>query len=429
MNHNMTLTCSTCSKDVDFRLGMSNRDLQPFSLACPHCSALINITIGKGVGFKLEGAEQLSERQYGRFDGRNPFVDMHLDFPVYFGSYVMGATPFMVAIQMLQKSAEEKNIGNPMEFYQFHNSRLNQLNHFREKAEKIRNIIRLYHGQDKKLFKKQVGEFINTKESASLLPQDVNATLYKFISFVFLPFLDHHTITKFVEDLGSFVMNLAQATNGEFDKFVDRLIDTKFLHNIQRDALKLYPEIYDAELPLRPALLLDFINFYDRNKVAARVSNEDFDTYKDLYKDIAEVLGRQLVLVAGLNNLYHRGNYDEFAKPEHGAALSALDKFADKTLSDKFKYLDDCWYVISKDVVDTGVRNAISHYTAKYDPVSQVITYYPDKEGVRQEKGETMYFLDFMRMILQLFREVHYLHHVIKMLFYYEHLIRSKARE
>jgi hypothetical protein len=429
MNHNITLTCTTCKKDTDFRLGMSNRDVQPFSLACPHCSALINITLGQGIGCNLEGAEQLSERQYGKFDGRNPFVDMHLDFPVYFGPYVMGQTPFMMAIKMLQKSAKAMNVKNPMELYQFHNNRLNQLNYFHEKSDRIRTIIRLYHGVDKKLFKDQVGEFLNTEENGSLLPQDVNATLYKFISFVFLPFLDHHTITKFVEELGPFVMDLTQTTNGAFDRFIDRLTETKFLHNIQRDCLKLYPEIYDAELPLRPALLLDFINFYDRNKVAARVSNEDFDTFKDLYKDIAEVLGRQLVLVAGINNLYHRGNHDEFAKPEHGAALSSLDKFADKTLSDKFKYLDDCWYIVNKDVVDTGVRNAISHYTATYDPVSQVITYYPDKEGVRQERGEVMYFLDFMRMILQLFREVHYLHHVIKFLFYYEHLIRSKSRE
>lgn len=428
MNHNMTLTCSTCAKDIDFRLGMSNRDVQPFSVACPHCSALINLTITQGAGFELEGAEQLPDRQHGPFNGKNPFVDMHLDFPVYFGPYVMGATPFMVALQMLQRSAKEMNVESGMELYKFHNDRLDQLNFFCEKSDKIRTIIRLYHGADKKLFKNQVGEFLKTKEDGSLLPQDLNATLYKFISFVFLPFLDHHTITKFVNDLGPFIMNLGQTTNGAFDKFIDRLIETTFLHNIQRDCLKLYPEIYDAELPLRPALLLDFINFYERNKVAARVSNEDFDTYKDLYKDIAEVLGRQLVLVAGLNNLYHRGNHDEFAKPEHGAALSSLDKFADKTLSDKFKYLDDCWYIVSKDVVDTGVRNAISHYTATYDPVSQVITYYPDKEGVRQERGEVMYFLDFMRMILQLFREVHYLHHVIKILFYYEHLIRSKAR-
>lgn len=427
MNHNITLTCSTCEKDIDLRLGMSNRDVQPFSLACPTCSALINITIGYGFGCKIEGAEQLSERQYGLFDGRNPFIDMHLDFPVYFGPYVLGATPFLRAIQMLEESAKHMNV-DATELYQFHNSRLNQLNYFYNKSEKIRTIIRLYHGKDKKLFKNQVGAFLEKEEDDSLLPQDVNATLYKFISFVFLPFLDHHSISEFVEELGPFIMGLANTHKSNFDEFIDRVRNTNFLSNIQRDTLSLYPEIYDAELPLRPALLLDFINSYGRNKVAARVSSEDFETYKDLYKDIAEVFGRQLVLVAGLNNLYHRGNFNHFSKPLDGSALASLDKFADKTLSDKFKYLDDCWYKIGKDAVDTGVRNAISHFTATYDPVSQIVTYYPDKEGVKQDRGESMFFLDFMRMILELFREIHYLHHVIKILFYYEHLIRSKSR-
>lgn len=429
MNHNITLTCDICEKDIDFRLGMSNRDIQPFSLACPHCSTLINITISQGAGIAIEGAKQLQERQYGLFDGRNPFVDMHLDFPVYFGPYLMGMTPFLVAFQMIQQSAEEMDIKDPMQVLQLHNSRLNQLNALHKKSDMIRKIIQLYHGGDKKLFKKQVGNFLKIEENDSLLPQDVNATLYRFISFVFLPFLFHSVIKDFVNEFGALMMRLQYSKGEALNVFVDRLHETKFLHTVQRDCLKLYPEIYDAELPLRPALLLDFINNYERNKVAARVSNEDFVTYKDLYKDIAEVLGRQLVLVAAINNIINRGNYNEFAKPDHGAALSSLDKFADKTLSDKFKYLDDCWYNISKDVVDTGVRNAIAHYTATYDPVSQIVTYYPEKEGVRQEQGEVMYFLDFMRMLLQLFREVHYLHHVVKSLLYYEYLIRSKQRE
>ncbi|AGI82771.1 hypothetical protein G655_19275 [Pseudomonas aeruginosa B136-33] len=37
-----------------------------------------------------------------------------------------------------------------------------------------------------------------------------------------------------------------------------------------------------------------------------------------------------------------------------------------------------------------------------------------------------MYFLEFMRMLLVAFREMHYLHHVIKCLFYYEYIIRQK---
>lgn len=427
MNHNMTLTCDVCSKDIDFRLGMSNRDIQPFSVACPHCSSLISITFTNGKGMKITGAASLDTHQYGVFDGRNPFVDMHLDFPVYFGPYVRGMTPFLMAVEMISESAKQVDFGNPIEILQFHTGRLNQLNHFRKDSDKIRTIIGLYHGRDKKLFRDKVAQFLKTKVSESLAPEDINATLYTFISFVFLPFLVHDNISDFVHEFTRFMMNLAQEKNAAFNKFIDRIDDTKFLYSIQRDCLKLYPEIYDAELPLRPALLLDFINGYDRNKVAARVSNEDFNTYKDLYKDIAEVLGRQLILVAGINNLYHRGDHDLFLKPDNGAALSSLDKFADKTLSEKFKYLDDCWHDISKDVLDTGVRNAIAHYTAIYDPVSQIITYYPEKEGVRQERGEVIYFLDFMRMLLLLFREVHYLHHVIKALFFYKFIIRKKT--
>ncbi len=57
---------------------------------------------------------------------------------------------------------------------------------------------------------------------------------------------------------------------------------------------------------------------------------------------------------------------------------------------------------------------------------TQKITYYPKGGKIEPTTGHTIYFLDFMRMILVIFREMHNLHHLIKCLFYYEHLIRSK---
>lgn len=426
MNFTMTLTCKTCDQDIDCRVGMSNRSIQPLSFACPHCSALIYLTLTAGKGFVYEGVKQDNQKQYGLFDGRNPFVDLHLDFPVRFGQYTPGLTPFIVAMNMI--SGDDEQGVEKIALYQFHNTRLNQLNHFHEKAQEIRTILRLYSGKNKQLFKKRVGQFLNVELGVSLKPEDVNAALYLFVSHVFLPFVHHPSVKSLVEDFTALTINLAERHEQAFNTFVDYLMDTNFLHTVQKDCLDLYPEIYDAELALRPALFLDFVKDYERNKVAARVSNRDFKAYKDLYKDIAEVFGRQLVLVAAINNIIHRDGYNNFAKPEHGNALSSIDKFADKTLSDKFKYLDNCWYKLDSTVVDTSVRNSIAHFTAEYDEISQIITFYPEKEGVRQEKGETMFFMDFMRMILMLFREVHYIHHVIKSLFYYEYLIRSKRR-
>ena len=430
MNSNMTLTCDTCAEDIDCRIGYSNRDVQPLSFACPHCEALICITLeithAPDSHFEFSGVKLLEDHQYGRFDGRNPFVDLHLDFPVWFGEYVMGMTPYMVAMQKISVAGTDS--GERFMLMRRHGDRVDQLNFFRTKANEIKTILKLYSGKNKQLFKKRVEQFIEADLGPSLLPQDINAALYTFVSFVFLPFVNFREVSQLVDNFTHRVMALSSNQGPEFDAFVDYIIETGFLKNLQKDCLDLYPEIYEAELPLRPALFLDLIEGYERNKIAARVSTKDFVAYKDLYKDLSEVFGRQLVIVAGINNIIHRNGHNNFAKPKDGAALSSLDKFADKTLSDKFKYLDDCWYPFDRSVVDAGARNAIAHYVAEYNEVTQIVTYYPEKEGTKQERGEKMYFLDFMRMILLLFRELHNIHHVIKSLFFYEYLILGPKR-
>jgi hypothetical protein len=328
----------------------------------------------------------------------------------------------MVAMKELQAAADGDH-ERTTAMLQFHSARLNQLNYFHDRADEVRTIIRLYHGKNKQLFKKRVSQFVEDDQGPSLEPQDINASLYTFISFVFLPFVNFEGIKALVEGFS----NMATALHSlPFSNFVGDVIDSGFLSNLQRDSLKLYPEIYDAEMPLRAALYLDLIKKEESTKTAARVSTRDFMSYKDLYKDIVEVLGRQIILVAGINNVIHRKDHNKF-KVVDGGALSSLEKFAAKTLSEKFKYLDDCWYAIDKSVVDAGVRNSIAHNNVQYDEISQVITYFPNGGGIEQSEGQEMHFLDFMRLILVLFREMHDLHHLIKCLFYYEYLARRQV--
>lgn len=424
MNTNLTLTCDVCNKDTDCRIGYSNRKLQPLSFACPHCISLMYVTLdvtdAPESKFDFVRCSPSKNQSNGPFRGANPFVDLHLDFPVRFGEYKMGLTPFMMAMHDL-KHTNESDPNTIFEKMAFHSQRMNQLNHFHDKAEEIKTIIRLYSGTNKQLFKKRVGEFLNADQGESLKPQDINACLYSFISFVFLPFVNFSEIKSVVDEFSSLTMRL----HGKpFSDFVGQLICSNFLSILQRDCLKIYPEIYAAEMPMRPALYLDLIKQYEKAKTAARISIKDFNTYKDLYKDIIEILARQLILVAGVNNIIHRGNSNTF-KVISGAALSSLEKFAGKTLSDKFKYLDDCWYSIDKEVIDAGVRNAIAHNNVQYDEIKQEITYYPEGGGIEQTVGHTLYFLDFMRMVLVLFREMHNLHHLIKCFFYYEYLVRN----
>lgn len=189
--------------------------------------------------------------------------------------------------------------------------------------------------------------------------------------------------------------------------------------------LDLYPKIFEAEIALRPAMFIDYIEDDTNLKIAAKVSTKEFNDYKDLYKDITEVLGRQLILVAAINNIAHRGSHNSFL-PKDGGALSSISKLADKTLSERLKYLDNCWFNLDTGAINAEARNSIAHVKTEYDETSQIIRYFPEKEGLKQEKAKEMYFLEFMRMCLRSFREMHYLHHMIKCLFFYEYLIRNR---
>lgn len=426
MNANMTLTCKMCEQDTDCRIGYSNRDLQPLSFACPHCASLMRITMDTSnppqTGFKFEGCKPSEDQQRIFTDGKNPFVDLHLDFPVRFGEYVMGFTPYLMAVQELTSTSESSE--EALAKMDFHNQRLNQLNYFHDRADEIKAIIRLYSGKNKQLFKKRVSDFLQRDLDPSLKPQDVNAALYQFLTFVFLPFVHFGEVGALVSGLTEMTMKLA---GKPFNDFVRSIVDSGFLGTLQKDCLKLYPEIYGAELPMRPALYLDLIEKYEKAKTAARVSTKDFQSYKDLYKDIIEVIGRQLVLVAGINNIIHRQDSNAFATIS-GGTLSSLEKFSGKTISDKFKYLDDCWYEIDRAIIDTEVRNSIAHNNVNYDEVTQIIEYFPEGGGIQATPGQQIYFLDFMRMLLVAFREMNNLHHLVKCLFYYEYLILQNPK-
>ena len=132
--------------------------------------------------------------------------------------------------------------------------------------------------------------------------------------------------------------------------------------------------------------------------------------------------------MAGLNNLMHRGDANSF-KPIDGGAISGLKKYSTKVLSDKFKYLDECWFKLSNEVINLDLRNAIAHNSVKCDSTSQLITYYPDGGRLENTESKTISLLGFARLLLTAFREMHNLNHVMKSLFYYKYLIHDRVKE
>lgn len=437
MNINLSVQCNNCSNLTNCRVGMSNRDIQPIKFACRNCGSLIgldfkikggtdldaqafrailegrsprDVRVNQGVSYKVRGAKEVPIE--GAFDPKVDFVDLHLDFPVAFGEYVMGRTPFLEA--SARAGAEQA---------EFHRNRLQLINYQFKKYPKVANLIRMYvkgfYGPFRKTARTQFK--IDVKSNKM---EDLNAALYTVVSRFILPFTLPDDNSALVKYYTKTIVELSGKQKKPMAAFLQDIVGTKFLEHLQCDCLKLYGPIFKAELPLRPALFLDVDPTYASGTIAMRVSSQDFEEYKEVYKDLSEVLNRQLVLVAGINNLIKRGDHNTFAKgvrvTKSGKELapSTLGKYADVSLGNKMLDLDDPWYAINLHALDNELRNAVAHNKVDYEDVSQTITYYPKLEGMAREKKSEIQLLDYMWRMLVLFREVHRLHHLVKCLNY-----------
>lgn len=415
MNICKRFKCNICGEIIDCRIGMSNRDVQPFQFACPNCEERITLVLGSNAG-SLEGAEEVANF-YGPFTGEYPFVDLHLDFPVDFGKYKLGETAFFKVL---------KRIGH--ENFDDLNLRLDTLNRLYKKENDLRRLITQYIRGDVRGFDLACKAIdIPNIKLKTHEKKDILAALYSATSIMSSPF----TIYEHNEEISSeFPETLKYLCEVHFDEtrnFISEIINKSFLKNLHHDCLKLYPKMVALDLPLRPALYYDYLDEYNIGLTPARVSTADFDTCNNLYKDLAEVFSRQLTLVAGINNLIKRGDHDlfddsvRFSKRERKIikCYSSLDQYADVDLGKKLEAIDDSFYRIDLESIDNRLRNGIAHYKYEYKESTQLIKIYPTRDGLERKNVDEMYFLEFMRKILILFREVHNINHMIKTIHYF----------
>lgn len=412
--------CDTCDTFIDCRIGFSNRDIQPLQFACPECREQITFTLGLD---NLEGATEIKEFE-APFTGENPFVDLHLDFPVSFDAYKQGETAFMRVVSSIGQDS----------FYHL-SSRLELLNKLGEHHRCLKRLISQYKQGNNKGFDKIIKglddlAFVKLKSHKK---EDVIAALYSATSIISSPLTIHEHNKELSEGMPKLLFKLYNDHNDNLNEFFDSLLTTGFLKTVHHDTISLYPRLIKLELPLRPALYYDYVE-EELGYVPARVSTQSFDTCNDTYKDLAEVYSRQLVLIAGLNNLIHRGNFNAFSdevrlsKKNGGVikAFSSLDNYANVDLGKKLSAIDDSFFKFDKNAIDNRLRNGIAHYKHDYNEATQIITYSSAKEGLTRDKTIEISFMEFLRKMLLLFREVHSINHVIKALLYHVILILKK---
>lgn len=415
MNIGKRFKCNICGEIIDCRIGMSNRDVQPFQFACPNCEERITFVLGSSAG-RLEGAEEIVNFD-GPFKGEYPFIDLHLDFPVDFGKYKLGETTFFKVLERIGHEA----FGDL-------SLRLDILNRLYKKENDLRRLITQYIRGDIRGFDVACKAIdIPNVKLKTYEKQDILAALYSATSIMSSPFTIHEHNKELSTEFPETLKYLCETHFDETRNFISEIISKSFLKNLHHDCLKLYPKMVALDLPLRPALYYDYLDNYDIGLTPARVSAADFDTCNNLYKDLAEVFSRQLTLVAGINNLIKRGDHNLFndsvrfskKKKEIIKCYSSLDQYADVDLGKKLEAIDDSFYRVDLESIDNRLRNGIAHYKYEYKESTQLIKIYPTRDGLERKNVNEMYFLEFMRKILILFREVHNINHMIKAIHYF----------
>jgi hypothetical protein len=407
MNFNISVLCDVCTQQTNCRLGLSNRAHQPLRFRCRTCGAPIDVTMTPDFeaitcDINVTGATQIPGE---KFKPDVNFVDLHLDFPVSFEPYRMGHTPYMKAME---------RIGH--ESMHLHAARLHYLNEVYETSPEIKALFVLYAKDKLDLFREKVWAFLGKKMPCNT-QLDVNRALYYASEKAFFPFAEPGKNVESVEGTTRLQLRLEKKDKVALHAFMTEIVDSGFLRNAQLDCLEIYPRIIDIELMLRPALFLDFDRTYRAKTVPYRVSALEFNDAKDLFKDMTEIMSRLLVLVAGMNNLNRRGDHNLFAPAKNAPAN--LKAYVDLPLGFKLQQIDQPWYRVNVDAIDNRLRNSIAHYKAEYNEITQELVYYPKQEGLEQATSVHMHFLDFSRKLLEVFRELHRLNHLVKCLFVY----------
>lgn len=418
MNYLQQFKCLVCDTVIDARIGMSNRDIQPFQFACPNCENSITFTIGVEEP-TFNGAEPIETKNFGSV---NPFIDLHLDFPVGFGKYEIGKTAFLKVTRAIGQ-----------ENYLMLNSRLDGMNYIYKYRDKLQRVITQYKQGNYNTFSNIMKELPTLKKPRSLKIQDILSALYTATSVMSFPFTIHAHNAEISEEMPKFLHHIQQSNRKQLNDFLDDIIKSEFLKSLHFDCLSLYPKMLDFELPSRPALYYDYDKQTDLSLIPARVSTAEFDDCNNFYKDLSEVFSRQLVIVAGLNNLLKRGDYNNFdnsvrlnKKGDLIKGFSSLNEYANIDIGAKINGLDDSFYLVDMSALDNQLRNGIAHYKYEYKESTQIITYYYAKEGMGRTKYNELSFMAFTRKLLLLFREVHSINHIIKTLYFYCIFIAKK---
>lgn len=393
-----TMECEECSESFTCRVGLSNKKTQILSITCKECGSTSEIEVSETHSLKVSGIKESSnEPKY--------HIDLHLDFPVFEHEQHPLISPFMMSNMMGGSFNTSK-----------HAYDMDLLNNISSNIIDVKNTLSFYLKKKYKIFSRKVSSYLDIEE---INPNKIQAEilLFKYLFQIIEPLSDLESTNRSVDIFLEKIRFLSENSLNELNDFTKEISQSNFIDSSINDSVKIYKQILVKEVIFRPSLFLDHIENYDHKTVPFLLSTKDFEYISDLFKDISEVLSRQLVIVAGINNLIKRNNHNKFkvvlSKKNKNLEPKSLKDYANLDFGRKLDFIDSSWFPISTKIADNQLRNSTAHYKWEYDSATQLIKYYPKKEGLDRLVSDELYLIDCCKKIIESFRVFHQLNFLL----------------
>lgn len=398
MVYNHYIKCQVCGSITRIRLQVGHLKEHPIVVTCGKCKTSL---LGKAYynqnnrGFKLdfENADSIDNHIMNTGDY---FAECSGEFPVSKqgednDSNLITISPF---ISQMMKMGD--NIENIETYWRA----IAKLNNTSEKWTYYKRILSLFENNSPYLEQELKKEFDGPMFPSKTEPEKLH-TVHMIEIIGFCSSLKPEILSdlSFSDD----ILRLNPVQMKALNDFLNSH-DGYHLQQIQSQIYKTLDEFVDTYPALIPAISLQHSGEDPFDFESKGTTTSTFETVKQFYLDVYETLGNLMVIPVAFNNIHYRNDIN--ISDTIDSKAWTLEEFIKRTKADRYHFCTDTekYTAFLKIKYNAKLRNAIGHNDVEYDPVSQLITYYPNPQN-RSIKG-TEYLLQFELEALHMFQAI-----------------------
>jgi len=392
------IKCRACSSVTLLRLQVGWLDATPFAIGCKGCGAILRgklIQDQKNVSLdlQLENSDRVDEPSDGNIVQE---VECSGEFPVkrYFGTRAgeLKLSPFIVASGFMG----EAYIVFKANIYKYLAVR-------RTKWSELSTVIDLYaaknYGAASNLLKQHFPAKDETPDLRTLVSH-----FYDVIDSIIQCLLPPNHFNKRTLYLLRFFGDAKRTNEKELGRLVEYLYNELDVLGLESEGINILTRFLNHFDYFLPTICL---SYYSKGSVPQPLGAEylitttDFDIVKQFYADSYEWICRALPLLMGAENIRTRAEYNSMPTIRRHRTIKRIHSLSDfqhapNAIKKEFIGTSPGLKQYFSSILDNQIRNAVSHYKTRLDPVEQLIEYFPFNDPAHAQKSKHIYLIDFV---------------------------------